>query len=71
VDNNLHWTLDVCFCEDASIKRAGAAAVNFSFITKVTLNVLNQSGEQKRGKKLRTKRKKKKADRDKDYYYHF
>lgn len=66
-ENNLHWTLDLCFREDNSTKRAGTAAENFSFITKVALNVLNQSFEQKGSKRLSIKRKRKKADRDKDY----
>lgn len=67
IENKLHWTLDVCFGEDDSTKRAGTAAENFSFITKVALNLLNQSDEKKGGKKLSIKRKRKKADRDKAY----
>jgi len=67
IENKLHWVLDVCFGEDASTKRAGCAAENFSFISKVALNLLNQSDEKKGGKKLSIKRKRKKADRDKDY----
>lgn len=67
IENKLHWTLDVCFGEDASTKRAGTAAENFSFISKVALNLLNQSDEKKGSKKLSIKRKRKKADRDKDY----
>ena len=50
-----------------STKRAGTAAENFSFVSKVALNLLNQSEERKGGKKLSIKRKRKKADRDKDY----
>jgi len=67
IENKLHWTLDVCFGEDASTKRAGTAAENFSFINKVALNLLNQSDEKKGSKKLSIKRKRKKADRDKNY----
>ena len=29
IENRLHWVLDVCFGEDNSTKKAGAAAVNF------------------------------------------
>ncbi|MCO5290123.1 MAG: ISAs1 family transposase [Chitinophagaceae bacterium] len=67
IENKLHWVLDVCFGEDMSTKRAGTAAENFSFVSKVALNLLNQSEERKGGKKLSIKRKRKKADRDKDY----
>lgn len=67
IENKLHWVLDVCFGEDASTKRAGAAAENFSFISKVALNLLNQSDVKKGSQKLSIKRKRRKADRDKDY----
>ncbi len=30
VENKLHWTLDVTFCEDASRKRNNNAAQNYS-----------------------------------------
>lgn len=42
VENNLHWTLDVCFGEDNSRKRVKNAAENFSFIRKIALNFLNR-----------------------------
>ena len=67
IENKLHWCLDMCFGEDNSTKRAGTAAENFSFVTKVALNLLNQSEIKKGGKKLSIKRKRKKADRDKDF----
>jgi predicted transposase YbfD/YdcC len=67
IENKLHWVLDVCFEEDAGTKRAGTAAENFSFISKVDLNLLNQSEIQRGSKKFSTKRKRKKADRNKDY----
>ncbi len=41
--NNLHWTLDVSFSEDASRKRAGNTAENFSTLTRIALNILKQS----------------------------
>lgn len=40
VENKLHWTLDVAFCEDASRKRAGRAAQNYSVLLKITFNLL-------------------------------
>jgi predicted transposase YbfD/YdcC len=67
IENKLHWTLDVCFEEDAGTKRAGTAAENFSFISKVALNLLNKSEVSRGGKKFSINRKRKKADRDKDY----
>lgn len=67
IENRLHWVLDVCFGEDNSTKRAGAAAVNFSCITKIALNLLYQSSEQKGAKKLSMKRKRTKADRNSNY----
>jgi predicted transposase YbfD/YdcC len=40
VENKLHWTLDVSFGEDASRKRAGNAAQNYSILLKIALNLL-------------------------------
>jgi predicted transposase YbfD/YdcC len=40
VENKLHWTLDVAFSEDASRKRAGNAAQNYSILFKTALNLL-------------------------------
>ncbi len=37
VENNLHWTLDVIFKEDASKKRIGDEATNFNIIRKLAL----------------------------------
>lgn len=42
VENNLHWVLDVEFEEDASRKRSGNQASNFSLIRKIALNLINQ-----------------------------
>lgn len=40
IENKLHWTLDVAFGEDASRKRKGNAAQNFSTPNKIALNML-------------------------------
>jgi hypothetical protein len=40
IENKLHWMLDVNFGEDASRKKAGNAAQNFSVISKIALNLL-------------------------------
>lgn len=43
IENKLHWSLDVTFKEDLSTKQAGNAAENFSFITKIALNLLKNN----------------------------
>ncbi len=40
IENKLHWTLDVGFHEDASRKRAGNSAQNFSTMNKIALNIV-------------------------------
>lgn len=40
IENKLHWCLDVAFNEDLSTKQAGNAAENFSYITKVAINLI-------------------------------
>lgn len=40
IENNLHWQLDITFCEDASRKRKGNSAEIFSALTKTSLNIL-------------------------------
>jgi predicted transposase YbfD/YdcC len=47
IENKLHWTLDVAFGEDASRKRAGNAAQNYSTILKIALNVLKNDTNKK------------------------
>lgn len=51
VENKLHWTLDVAFSEDASRKRIGNSAQNFSMITKIALNLLKNEKTVKQGVK--------------------
>jgi predicted transposase YbfD/YdcC len=56
IENKLHWVLDVAFREDASRKRAGNAAQNFSRITRIALNLLKQNKTSKlgiKGKRLK------------------
>lgn len=67
IENKLHWILDVVFGEDNSTKRAGNAAINFSLINKIAINLLNQHQDEKGARKLSMKRKRKKADRDTSY----
>ena len=65
VENKLHWTLDVAFSEDASRKRAGNAAQNYSVLLKIALNLLKNE----RTKKLSIKSKRLKATWDEDYLW--
>ncbi len=53
VENKLHWTLDVAFGEDASRKRTGNAAQNFSILNKIALNILKNDSTYKVGVKSR------------------
>jgi predicted transposase YbfD/YdcC len=49
VENKLHWTLDVCFSEDASRKRNKNAAQNYSILLKIALNLLKNEKSEKQG----------------------
>lgn len=53
IENKLHWTLDVSFGEDASRKRNGYAAQNFSTLNKIALNLLKNEKSIKIGVKGR------------------
>lgn len=55
IENSLHWVLDVAFGEDASRKREGNAAQNFSLLLRIALNLIKNEKETKRsikGKRL-------------------
>lgn len=49
IENKLHWVLDMAFSEDASRKRAGNAAQNFSVLNKISLNLLKRDTNTKQG----------------------
>ena len=49
IENKLHWCLDVAFSEDASRKRAGYAAQNFSILSKIALHLLSKDQQTKQG----------------------
>lgn len=49
IENKLHWVLDVAFSEDASRKRAGNAAQNYSILLKIALNLLKNEKTEKQG----------------------
>ncbi len=63
VENKLHWMLDVNFGEDASQKRAGNAAQNFSVINRIALNLL----QNEKSKTLSIKKKRLAAGWQHDY----
>jgi predicted transposase YbfD/YdcC len=48
LENKLHWALDVDFVENASRKRKGNTAQNYSLLLKMALNLLkNEKTENK------------------------
>jgi predicted transposase YbfD/YdcC len=47
IENKLHWCLDVAFNEDLSTKQAGNAAENFSYITKIAINLIKNDKTKK------------------------
>ena len=51
IENKLHWVLDMAFGEDASRKRAGNAAQNFSLILRIALNLLKHNQTSRLGMK--------------------
>ena len=63
IENKLHWSLDVAFSEDASRKRAGNAAQNYSILLKIALNLLKNESS----KKLSLKSKRLQAAWDESY----
>ena len=47
VENNLHWSLDVVFKEDNSLKKQGNSAFNFNIISKIALGLLKSESSYK------------------------
>jgi len=54
IENQLHWSLDMSFDEDASRIRKGHAAENFSRLRRIALNLLQRETSRKVG--IKTKR---------------
>ncbi len=54
IENQLHWSLDMSFNEDASRIRRGHAAENFSRLRRIALNLLQRETTRKVG--IKTKR---------------
>ncbi len=55
IENKVHWVLDVAFNEDASRKRTGNAAQNYSCLNRIVLNLLRKDNTKIgiKGKKLK------------------
>lgn len=51
IENQLHWSLDVCFNEDACRTRTGQAAENLAVVRHIGLNLLKQEKTCKMGLK--------------------
>ena len=50
IENNLHWTLDMVFKEDNSLKKKGNSALNYNIIAKMALNIIERETESKSSK---------------------
>jgi len=56
VENNLHWTLDVIFKEDSSLKKKGNSALNYHVIAKMALTIIERETASKSSKPQKRKR---------------
>jgi hypothetical protein len=46
----LHWTLDIVFKEDNSLKKKGNPALNYNIIAKMALAIIERETESKNSK---------------------
>lgn len=53
IENNLHWSLDVLFKEDDSLKKIGNSAANFNIILKLALAMIEKEKSRKRSKPIK------------------
>ena len=56
IENNLHWTLDVIFGEDAALKKKGNAAINYQIINKMALAIIEREAQSKLSKPKKRQR---------------
>lgn len=50
IENNLHWSLDVLFKEDASLKKDGNSAINYNIVLKLALAMIEKEKSRKLSK---------------------
>jgi len=53
VENNLHWTLDVIFKQDQSLKKKDASPVNFNIVRKIALAMIEKEVSIKKSKNVK------------------
>ncbi len=53
IENKLHWSLDVFFKEDASLKKKGNSAINYNIILKLALALLEKEKSRKLSKPVK------------------
>lgn len=56
IENNLHWSLDVLFKEDNSLKKKGNSAKNFNILTKTALCMLEKDDTPKLSRRGKMKK---------------
>jgi len=64
IENTLHWSLDVAFDEDRKRNRIDNSAINFSFLRRITLNLIKQEPS-----KMSIAHKRLKANRNPEFLY--
>lgn len=53
IENNLHWSLDLLFKEDDSLKKKGNSAINYNIILKLALAMLEREKTRKLSKPVK------------------
>lgn len=53
IENNLHWSLDVLFKEDASLKKNGNSATNYNIVLKLALAMIEKEKSRKLSKPVK------------------
>ena len=53
IENNLHWSLDVLFKEDNSLKKNGNSAINYNIILKLALAMIEKEKSRKISKPVK------------------